>query len=105
MNTEKVGRKEKQSKREKDLQQIIGRMKKQIEKLQEVIKMVCNSIVQDKAIRQEVQHQLERIEEETRTNTNKNIDISANENNTNDKDQENEDKEKVRKLGRVRRHP
>ena len=51
MNTEKVGRKEKQSKREKDLQQIIGGMKKQIEKLQEVIKMVYNTIVQDKAVR------------------------------------------------------
>ena len=57
-------------------------------------------------MRKEIEHQLDLIDEEVSNNTTNPKEISSNkEDNTNKKERVNEEKDRVRKLGKVRRHP
>ena len=81
-------------------------MKKQIEKLQEVIKMICNTIMQEESVRKEVENQLEKIEKEVETNNNDITNTNSNnEDKTNEKEAENDNNDRVQKVGKVRRYP
>jgi len=103
---DKVGKRKEQSKNEKELEQIISGMKRQIEKLQEVIKMICNTIVQEESVRKEVENQLEKIEKEVETNNNDITNTNSNnEDKANEKEAENDNNDKVQKVGKVRRYP
>ena len=71
-------------------------MKRQIEKLQEVIKMICNTIVQEESVRKEVENQLEKIEKEVETNNNDITNTNSNnEDKANEKEAENDNNDKV----------